>query len=141
MTFFVDTNVLIYSAVKSEYQAGCQQVLEAVAGGAAGRTSTAVLEEVWHIELSGKAGDIRGLTKQCHTIFTPLLIVSDAAFAAALSLDAPKLGSDDRVHVGTCSTNEISVILSADKGFDYAPGVRRVDPLDERAVHELLNVQ
>jgi hypothetical protein len=27
-------------------------------------TSTAVLEEVWHIELSAKAGDISGLTRE-----------------------------------------------------------------------------
>jgi hypothetical protein len=30
-------------------------------------------------------------------------------------------------------------IVTADRGFDEAPGLRRVDPLDELAVDQLLN--
>ena len=47
MSFFVDANVLVYSAVASEYREPCLEVLEAIArGDADGRTSSAALEEV-----------------------------------------------------------------------------------------------
>lgn len=139
MTFFVDANVIVYSWVPSEYREPCLEVLEAIARGTAdGRTSTAALEEVWHVELSGRAGDLRGLTDRAHTVFTPLLSVTDEAFRLALSLDAPELGANDRLHVGTCRTNGIDVIVSADAGFRGVRGIRCVDPLDARARRRLL---
>jgi predicted nucleic acid-binding protein len=137
--FFVDANVLIYSAVESEYREPCLEVLEAVAhGDVDGRTSTAVLEEVWYVELSGSAGALDGLAERAYTLFTPLLAVTDEAFRIALSLGAPKLGSNDRLHVGTCMAHGIDVVLTADQGFDRLRGLRRVDPLDVRARRRLL---
>lgn len=139
MTFFVDSNVLIYGAVESEYRAPCIEVLDAIAGGAAeGRTSTAVLEEVWYIERSGRAGVLDGLTERLYTLLTPLLPVTDEAARHALSLDAPRLGPNDRLHVGVCLVHGIDVVLSADRGFDGIRGIRRVDPLDGRARRRLL---
>lgn len=139
MTFFVDANVLIYSAVDSEYRDPCLEVLEAIAqGDAEGHTSTAVLEEVWYVELSGRAGALDGLAQQVYTLFTPLLAVTDEAAQIALSLEAPKLGPNDRLHVGTCMAHGIDVVLTADQGFDGIRGLRRVDPLDARARRRLL---
>ncbi len=139
MTFFVDANVIIYSAVSSEYQDPCLEILEAIAQGTvAGRTSTAVLEEVWYVELSGKAGNIEGLAERAFVVFTPLLPVTDEAFRFALSLKAPQLGPNDRLHVGTCTTHGIDTVVSADSGFDGVGGIRRVDPLDARARRQLL---
>ena len=139
MTFFVDANVLLYSAVPSEYREPCREILGAIARGeAAGRTSTAALEEVWYLELSGRAGTLDGLTERAYTLFTPLLPVTDEAFRLALSLEAPALGSNDRLHAGTCLAHGIEVVVSADAGFDRVRGVRRVDPLDTRARRRLL---
>lgn len=139
MTFFVDANVIAYAATPSPYREPCLAVLQAVArGDADGRTSTAALEEVWWIELSGRAGDLTGLTGDAYTILTPLLPVTDEAFKTALSLSAPDLGPNDRLHVGTCSTHGIDVIVSADRGFDGIRALRRVDPLDGRALRRLL---
>lgn len=139
MTFFVDANVLIYSAVDSEYRTPCLEILEAIArGDAQGRTSTAVLEEVWYIELSGRAGALDGLTEGIYTLFTPLLSVTDQAARLALSLEAPTLGANDRLHVGTCMAHGIDVVLTADRGFDGVRGIRRMDPLDTRARRRLL---
>lgn len=139
MTFFVDANVLIYGAVDSEYREPCLEVLEAIArGDAEGRTSTAVLEEVWYVELSGRAGALDGLAERVYTLFTPLLAVTDEAFRLALSLEAPKLGPNDRLHVGTCMAHGIDSVLTADRGFDGVRGLRRVDPLDLRARRRLL---
>jgi predicted nucleic acid-binding protein len=139
LTFFVDANVFIYAAVPGDLRAPCREALEAIARGAAdGRTSTAVLEEVWHVELSGRAGDLGGIAERAYTLMTPLLAVDDDAFRAALALDAPRLGSNDRLHAGTCIARGIGHVLSADREFDGVHGLRRIDPLDRRALRRLL---
>jgi predicted nucleic acid-binding protein len=140
VTFFIDANVLLYSAGESEYQDACLEVLAAVTEGVAvGCSSTAVLEEVWHAEISGKGGAIEGLTESACDVLKPLLPVTDEIFRRALGVDAPLIGANDRVHVATCLVNDIDVIVSADRGFDGVKGIRRVDPLDERARRRLLS--
>jgi uncharacterized protein len=139
LSFFVDANILIYSAVESEYRRPCLEILEAVArADAPGRTSTAALEEVWYAELSGRAGNLNGLTEHGYAIFSPLLPVTDEAFRLALSLDVAAIGPNDRLHVATCITHDIEVIVSADAQLDGVTGVRRVDPLNARARRRLL---
>lgn len=138
MTFFVDANVLLYAAVDCEQRDGCAELLEAIIDGADGRTSVAVLEEVWHIERSGRLDGLAGLSERCHRLFTPLLPVTDEAFAKALVVEAPKLGTADRLHVGTCLVHGIDTVVTADRGFDTARDVRRVDPLDTDARRALL---
>jgi predicted nucleic acid-binding protein len=136
LSFFVDANILIYSAVESEYRRPCLEILEAVArGDAPGRISTAALEDVWYVELAGRVG---GLAEHGYAIFSPLLPVTDDVFRLALSLDAPAIGPNDRLHVATCIAHGIEVIVSADAHLDGAPGVRRVDPLNARARRKLL---
>ncbi len=140
MTFFVDANVLVYSRTASSgFHGPCGDLLVAIArGDAEGRTSVAVLEEVWHAELSGKAGDLTGLTEHAYTLFTPLLGVSDAIFRAAMSSDLRRLGANDRIHAATCRANGIGTIVSADVAFDGIHGIRRVDPLDRRWMASLI---
>ena len=139
MTFFVDANVIVYAATDGPYREPCVRVLEAVAAGAAsGRTSPAVLEEVWHVERSGRAGLIGGLTAHAYTVFTPLLDVTDEAFRLAMSLRADQLGPADRVHVGTCQAHAIDTVVTADAGFGGIRGLRRVDPLDASALRRAL---
>ena len=139
MTFFVDANVIVYAATESEYREPCLGLLEAAASGEAdGRTSPAVLEEVWYVERSGRAGPIEGLAARAYEIFTPLLTVTDEAFRTALELRSPQLGPADRLHVGTCRSNRIGVVVSADGGFDGVRGIRRIDPLDRGAIRRLL---
>ena len=139
LTFFVDANVVIYGAVDSPVREPCLAILEAVARREAdGRTSTAVLEEVWHVELSGRAGVLDGLAQRAYTLFTPLLTVADQAFRHALALDAVRLGANDRLHVGTCLAHGIDIVLTADRDFDQVTGITRVDPFDPAAVEGLL---
>lgn len=139
MTFFVDANVIVYAATEGPYRESCIRILEAVAsGGASGRTSPAVLEEVWYIERSGRAGPLDGLTAHAYTVFTPLLEVSDDAFHRALTLRADQLGPADRVHVGTCHAHGIDAIVTADTGFTGLRGLRRIDPLDPVALRRAL---
>ena len=139
MAFFVDANVIVYAATAGPYHEPCVEILRAISeGAAAGRTSTAVIEEVWHVELSGKAGDISGLAENALTLFTPLLAVNHEIVAAALALPGSPLGANDRIHVATCTLNGCDAIATADVDFDHARGLRRVDPLDQRALRRLL---
>jgi len=141
LSFLVDANVIIYSAGHSEYGEPCANLLQAIAdGAAAGHASTAILEEVWYIEFSGRIANLDGITQRAFIAFTPLLPVTDEAFRAALALQAPRqLGTNDRLHVGTCRAHELDTIVSADSSFDGIRGLRRVDPLDRTAMRRLLS--
>lgn len=139
MSFFVDANVFIYGATDSPAHASCTRVLTAVAAGEAeGRTSPAVLEEVWHVAERLYPGRLDGLTAQSIAIFSPLLPVTEEVLVKALEVDVPSLGANDRVHVGTCAVEGIDVVLTADAAFDDVPSLRRVDPFDAGAVERLL---
>jgi predicted nucleic acid-binding protein len=138
VTSFVEANVIVYAATESEYRSACLQILDAVANGDAdGRTSPAVLEEVWDVERSGRAGPLDGLAEQAYAVFTPLVPVTDDAFRLALSVRKPELGPADHLHVGTCRSSEIGTIVSADAAFAGLRWLRRVDPLDPRGVRRL----
>lgn len=139
MTFFVDANVVLYASASSQWREPCLAVLRAIVRGEAdGRTSTAALEEVWYLEWRARAGALPGLTERAYVAFAPLLAVTDETFRRALAIDAPEVSTNDRLHAATCLEHGIEVILSADAGFDAVEGIRRVDPLDQRAVGELL---
>lgn len=138
MTFFVDANIVIYTATGGPFQDACAELLDAIGDGAEGRMSTSVLEEIWHLELSGRVGDVPGLAHTTHALFTPLLPVTDETVALALSLDADPLGANDRIHLATCVLNGIDTIVTADSDFDRVRRIRRIDPLDGRAVTRLL---
>jgi predicted nucleic acid-binding protein len=139
MTFFVDANVIVYSAVDGPGRESCLRVLEAVAAGEAeGRTSPAVLEEVWHVVLRRYPRQLAGLLESVVEIFSPLLPVTEAALVSALSMGDSSLDPNDRLHAGTCATHGIDVVLSANRAFDGIGGIERVDPLDPAAVERLL---
>jgi predicted nucleic acid-binding protein len=139
VTFFVDANIIVYAATVSEYRDPCARVLEAIAlGEADGRTSPAVLEEVWFVERSGRAGRLDGLARHAYAVFTPLLPVTDEAFRLALSVRKRELGPADRLHVGTCRSHGIDVVVTADTAFGGLRGLRRVDPLDARGLQRVL---
>jgi predicted nucleic acid-binding protein len=67
-----------------------------------------------------------------------LLPIDHDTVGAALALSAPALGANDRIHVATCTLNDIETIVTADTDFGAVRGIRRVDPLDERALRRLL---
>jgi predicted nucleic acid-binding protein len=137
--FFVDTNVVIYTRSSSPYCDPCSEIVTAIAAGEAdGCTSTAVLEEVWQLELSERAKRLDGLTTNAYETFRPVLDVTNEIFARALDLHDIRVGANDRVHVATCLANGIDTIVSADRGFDTVEQLRRVDPLDTPAVEKLL---
>ena len=139
-TFLVDTNVVLFAARSDlAYGTACSNLLDAIVDGRAdGRTSTAVLEEILHYELSGRDQDVRGIAGVAYSMLAPLLPVTDEAVRTALELRAPTLGANDRVHVGTCRAHGIGTIVTADRGFDGIEDLHRVDPLDAPAIAALI---
>jgi predicted nucleic acid-binding protein len=139
LTFLVDTNVIVYAAVPSKYRDACLEILEAIArGDAQGRVSTAILEEVWHLELSGRAGSLSGLARQTYLTFSPLLAVDDQIIARALDLEGRRLGANDRIHVATALAHDIDTIVSADAAFAEISAITRIDPLSDAERSQLL---
>jgi predicted nucleic acid-binding protein len=137
--FFVDANVVVYAASTSRYTRGSRAVLAAVRDGAPGVTSAMVLEEVWHLEHSRRVPDIEGTARDAIALFESPLPVTGQVLRAAIDLDVKRLGTADLIHVATCHVGGITDIVTADRGFDEAPGLRRVDPLDELALDRLLH--
>lgn len=137
--FLVDTNVLVYQLTDSEYREPCAALVEAIARRRVeGYISTAILEEVWHLELRRRIAGLDGVAADLYEIFSPLLAVNDEVFRRALELEPSRLGSNDRIHVATCQEWGIKTIVSADASFDEIRSLRRIDPLDARAVQRLL---
>ena len=137
--FLFDTNVLIYQLTDSDYREPCAALVDAAAERRThGYVSAAVLEEVWHLELSGRVDGLEGATANLYDVFSPVLAVTDDVFRRALEIDASDLGSNDRIHVATCQEWGIRTIVSADAAFDAVRSIRRVDPLDAPAVERLL---
>lgn len=134
----MDANVPVYAATREPPRGdACSNLMSRIAGGADGRTSVTVIEEVLHLELTSRAGAASGLARRTFEVFAPLLTVTDEALLEALDLDTPRLGANDRIHVATCRLNGIDTIVSADAGFDSVSGLTRIDPLDQERIRRL----
>ena len=137
---FVDTNAFAYLATQPDGSEHLDELGEAMlAGSIDATTSVLVLEELLHLELSGRVARPGGLAESAHDLVAPVLGVSDHTWRIARSLEAAGLGAADRFHVATCRQHGITEILTADRGFDAVDGLRRIDPLDEVAIAELLD--
>lgn len=138
--FFIDTNVFVYAVAEdSPYLAAAAETMEALgAGRASAVTSVTVIEELWHHELRGRLPGLDGAADAAFTLMRPVLAVTEEIVAAAFDLKVRGLGANDRIHVATCHANGIDTVLTADRAFDDAPGLRRVDPADLAEVRTLL---
>lgn len=142
MSAFLDTNVLVYANTAADAALGerCGAILErASVRGSGFTTSTLVIEELLHLELSGRIPGLAGAAVDACDLLSPLLAVDEEVVRHALTLGVPAaVGAADRMHVAACALNEIGTIVSADQALDGIRGLRRVDPLDGRAVARLL---
>lgn len=142
MTAFLDTDVLVYANTAADADLGerCGSILErASVQGSGFTTSTLVIEELLHLELSGRIPGLAGAAVDACDMLSPLLAVDEEVVRLALTLGVPAaVGAADRLHVATCAVHDIPTIVSADRGLDGIRGLRRVDPLDDRAVARLL---
>lgn len=131
--------MFVYAATDTPFRDACARLMLALGRGQVnGRTSSAVLEEVWHLELSGRVRGLEGLAARTHALMRPVLLVTDEVIERAFAIHAPRLGANDRFHAATCSVNAITKIVTADTDFDGLEGLDRVDPLDAVGVDRLL---
>lgn len=132
MRVFIDANVLVYAVSEGEFRQPCLSLLESIAAGERdGACSVAVLEELWHLELSGRMPGLDGQTKRACATFDSLLPVTQSTFDLALGLSVDdRLGANDRVHVATCMEHGIQGIVTADRIFESVDGLERLDPRD-----------
>lgn len=134
--------MLVYASADGDpRRAGSLDVIDAIsAARAAGVSSAAVIEELWHLELTGQVPGLAGQSRAAHRILRPLLEIDDEvleiAFALELDGDA-ELGASDRLHAATCIRHGIADIVSADRGFDAVRELNRIDPIDARALEVL----
>lgn len=135
MKVFLDANVFIYAASAGDRRAEpSAAIVRAVSSGELdGHTSVAVLEEVFHIELTSGEPALRGLARDSYEGSPSILPVPPEAFEISLSIDVQDLGANDRLHVATCRVHGIDTIVTADRAFDGVDFPRRLDPLDAPA--------
>lgn len=142
MRAFIDANVIVYANVSPDPDLGrrCVRILaHATRPGSGLVTSTLVLEELLHLELSGRLAGVEGMALDACDALAPLLPLTEDVLRGALRLAVPgEVGSADRIHVATCQEAGIPAIVSADRAFDGVRGLKRIDPFDERAVARLL---
>jgi predicted nucleic acid-binding protein len=137
MTWFVDTNVLVYALTNGPRREPCLQLLRAIAAGEVrATTSTLVIEELWHLEsrLSLAPGSARAAVE----LFPELVSVGEWAILSAMDdAGSTGLGTADRVHAATCRSERLVGIISADRAFDSVAGLSRIEP-DSAGIAALL---
>ncbi|MFN8150952.1 MAG: type II toxin-antitoxin system VapC family toxin [Solirubrobacterales bacterium] len=142
MSFFVDANVIVYAVAEDDSrQPGSIEIMDAISDArAVGVANSAVIEEVWHLEMSGRVPGLDGQARGAHTILRPLLPIDDEVLDIAFGLELPadtRLGANDRLHAATCIRYGITDIVTADRAFDDVEQLHRIDPIDQGALADL----
>lgn len=128
---FVDSNVPMYLVgAAHQHKTDAQRLLERLTTSNRRLVSDAeVLQEILHRYVAIQRRDA------IQPAFDALLGVVDEVFPVTVDtvtgardvvLGAPDLSARDAVHVAVMRQHGVEEILSFDRGFDAAPGVRRV---------------
>jgi predicted nucleic acid-binding protein len=130
----IDTNVPIYAAGRPHaLKEPCAEILT-MAASAPDRfvTDAEVFQELLHryraIERweSGKSV-FNGFLTIMRDHVEPVTVF-DVEYAAAAGDRFPRLSARDLLHLGVMARVGCTAIVTADAGFDVAPGVERLDP-------------
>ena len=137
MTWFIDTDVLVYALTDGPRREPCLRLLHAIAAGdVRATTSTLVIEELWHLE--GRLGLAPGSARAAVEVFAEIVSVDDWAMLSAMDdVGSAGLGTADRVHAATCRSERLVGIISADRAFDSMAGLSRIEP-DSAGISPLL---
>jgi predicted nucleic acid-binding protein len=134
LAIYVDANVPIYAGGGAHPLKGvCTEVLDLVSQRPSDFiTSAEVLQELIHVYLSRRiwpAGRVvfDGFA-ELMTGYIESVLPADARAAADLADEYRNLGGRDLVHVAVMSRLGVSLIVSADTGFDTIRSVQRLDP-------------
>ena len=130
----VDANVVIYAlGVPHPYREPCRRILKALdEEGHDYLMDTEVLQEVLHVfdRRGGRPKGIQLVTDLLAALREVIPIgAAEIATAARLLHEYPRLLTRGAIHVAVVQLHGLEGIVSADRGFDQVPGLRRYDPL------------
>ncbi len=130
----IDTNVPVYAGGgEHPLRAPCRAVLALASEyPEAFVTDAEVLQELLHRYIALRRwpqgqGVFEGFSVLMHDRIEPIQ-AGDVQMAAALFPRHPQLSARDLVHAAVMQRLGISLIISADQGFEGFPGIRRLDP-------------
>jgi predicted nucleic acid-binding protein len=130
----VDTNVFIYALGRPhEYKSSCLELLRQFEEGQHDANVDAeLLQEILFIFWRrGHLAEGSALVDRVHAAFSqPLPVTSDdVRFARDILMNQPALAPRDTIHAAIVLAHGLEGIISADRGFDSIPGLRRFDPI------------
>lgn len=139
---FIDSTVFV-SALGREHpmREPCRALIDRMAiGSLRGETSVEVVQEVVHVrlrltgdrKLAVSAG--RKVADLCHVHG---LRPADLDHALSLFEKGRTIGARDALHAAVALAYGLDTIVSADRDFDEVAGLRRIDPLDAKALSAL----
>jgi predicted nucleic acid-binding protein len=129
---FIDSNIPMYVAGTAHaHRAPARRFLERVRhGDLEACTSTEVLQEILYRYSSlGR----RDLARQVYDLFVEIcpdvldVTLADTDRARDLLLEIDEISARDAVHAGVMLNHDLEWIASFDRGFEYVPGIRRID--------------
>ena len=138
----LDTTVLVY-AVGTEHplRDPCRRLVEAVGDEHLAATTTAeVVQELVHVRARRRGREDAVALGRAHVdLLAPLLVVTADDLVAGLAVyaGAQRLGSFDALLAAAARAASAEALVSADRAFAEAPGVRHVFP-DHDGVDGLL---
>ena len=135
MTLFLDTAIFMYAAgAEHPLRAPCRAILRQVDEGSLDATaSVEVVQEILHRFLAIRRPEMgAAMGRQVMDAFAPVLPVTHGVMRRVPGLvDAyPALSARDLIHVATCISEGIDIIVSPDRGFDQVREIRRLDPTE-----------
>ncbi len=130
---WVDTSVLAYAAGGDHpLREPCRRVVEAAAAGVLELHASVemVQEFVFHRLRRVPRADAVAQARQAGALCVLHPFDADVLERALDLVSAAELGARDAVHAATAIARGFEEIVSADRDFDAAPGLRRIDPAD-----------
>lgn len=119
----------------------CQRILRAIGAERLDAVISAeIVQEILHRFLAiGRPKVAREMAQAALDLFAPVVPVTHAVMGRMPDLVAryDRMTARDLIHVATCAEVGIETIVSPDRAFDRARGIRRLAPDDAAAIRAL----
>lgn len=135
----LDTNVFVYAiGGPSPYREPCRRIMELLATGEIeGEVSVDLVQEFLHQRFR-RTGDRHAAAAAARHVSMLVALhdvtATESLRALALFARHEQLGARDTMFAAVALNRGLDAIVTADRGFDGIPGLRRIDPLDDDAV-------
>lgn len=142
--FLFDTTVFVYATGREHpYRSACRTIVaRAGRGEGSGAASVQVIHELAHLTLrrTGDRDSARARAQAAAAVCRRVHECDrhDLEVALDLLVSHGRLTLADAITAATALNRGIDSVLSADRDFDGIPGLKRIDPVDTRAVAALL---